>query len=54
MGRAITATFKKFSEDIEQLCKDYVDKKINFIQQISKDEMEIIDIAKYMYVDDSE
>ena len=55
MGRAITsATFKKFTEDIEQLCKNYVDNKINFIKEISKYEMEILEIAKQMYVDDSE
>ena len=34
MGRAITsATCKKFSEEIENLCKNFVDKKINFIQE---------------------
>ena len=55
MGRAITsATFKKFSQDIENLCKIYVDKKIDFIQGIFKYEMEILEVAKSMYVDDSE
>ena len=32
MGRVITsATFKKFSQDIENLCKNYVDEKIKFL-----------------------
>ena len=42
MGRAITsATFKKFSQDIENLCKNYVDERIKFLQQGLKYEMEI-------------
>ena len=54
-GRAITsATFKKFSQDIENLCKRYVDEKINFIQTIFKDENEILEIAKDRYVDGSD
>ena len=33
MGRAITsATCKKFSEEIENLCKNFVDKKINLLK----------------------
>ncbi len=32
MGRAITsATCKKFSEEIENLCKNFVDKKIKIL-----------------------
>jgi hypothetical protein len=54
MGRSISsATFKKFSQDIEDLCKKYVDVKINFIQKIFKDENEILEIAKDKYIDDS-
>ena len=55
MGRSITsATFKKFSEDIENMCKKYVDVKIDFIQKIFKDENEILEIAKDKYIDDSD
>ena len=55
MGRAITsATFKKFSQDIENLCKTYVDKKIDYIQGIFKYEIEILEVAKSNYIDDSE
>ena len=53
MGRAITsATCKKFSEEIENLCKNFVDKKINFIQEQFKYEMEILEVSKSMFVDD--
>ena len=49
-GRAITsATFKKFSEDINNLCKEYVDKRINFIWKIFENEMEILNVAKSMF-----
>lgn len=55
MGRAITsATFKKFSQDIEDLCRNFVDKKIEYLQQNSKDEMQLLDISKDYYTDDSE
>ena len=50
MGKAITsATFKKFSENINNLCKEYVDKKINFIKQIFINEIEILEVAKSMF-----
>ena len=49
MGRAITsATFKKFSEDIENLCRDYVDKKLDYVQNIFKDEKELFEITSYL------
>ena len=49
-GKAITsATFKKFLEDINNLCKEYVDKKINFILNIFTNEMEILEVAKSMF-----
>ena len=55
MGRSITsATFKKFSQDIEDLCKNFVDIKIDYLKSKSKDEMEVLDIAKDYYMDDSE
>ena len=55
MSRAITsATFKKFSQDIENICKKFVDAKIDFIQKIFKNEMEILEIAKDQFTDSSE
>ena len=55
MGRAITsATFKKFSQDIEDLCKNFVNIKIDYLKSKSKDEMEVLDISKDYYMDDSE
>jgi len=55
MGRAITsATCKKFSQEIEKLCKEFVEKKINFIELIFKYEMEILDVSRSMYVEDME
>ena len=55
MGRAISsATCKKLSQDIEDLCKDYVDKKILYVQNIFKHEIEIIEVAKNLFVEDLE
>jgi len=54
MERAITsAKFKKFLDDIENLCKNFVDMKINYLKQQSKDEMEVLAISKDYYMDDS-
>ena len=55
MGKAISsATFKKFSEDIEELCKKYVDEKIDFIQKIFIYEIEILKVASSMFIDEYE
>ena len=55
MGRAITsATFKKFSQDTENLCKNFIDAKIDYLKQKSKDEMEVLDISKDFYTDNSD
>ena len=55
MGRAISsATCKKLSQDIEYLCKDYVDKKILYIHNIFKYEMEILEDSKNLFVQDLE
>ena len=55
MGRSVTsATCKKFSQEIEKLCKNYVEKQINFIEKQFKYEMEILDVARSMYVEDME
>ena len=55
MGRAITsATCKKYSQDIENLCKNFVDNKIEYLKQRSRDEIEVLEISKDYYMDDSE
>ena len=55
MGRSITsATCKKFSQEIEKLCKNYVEKQINFIENQFKYEMEILNVCRSMYVEDLE
>ena len=55
MGRSITsATCKKFSQEIEKLCKNYVEKQINFIEKQFKYEMEILDVSRSMHVEDME
>ena len=55
MGRSITsATCKKFSQEIENLCKNYVENQINFIEKQFKYEMEILDVSRSMYVEDME
>ena len=55
MGRAIdSATSKKYSQDIENLCKNFVDKKIDYLKNQSKDEMEVLDISKDYYMNQSE
>ena len=55
MGRAITsATSKKFANDIENLCKNFVNTKIEYLKQNYKDEMELLEVAKDYYMDDSE
>ena len=55
MGRSITsATCKKFSQEIEKLCKNYVEKQINFIENQFKYEMEILEVSRSMYVEDME
>ena len=55
MGRSVTsATFKRFLDDIEYLCKNFVDNKINYLKQQTKDEMEVFAISKDYYTDDSD
>ena len=38
-------------DDIEYLCKNFVDNKIYYLKQQSKDEMEVLDISKDYYMD---
>ncbi len=53
MGKAITsATSKKFSEEIEGMCEKFVNNKLNFINQIFKDEFELIERAKILVSQD--
>ena len=55
MGNAITsATAKKFSEEIENLCKKYVENKLNYINQIFNDELELLEVANSFIKDDDE
>lgn len=47
MGQAITsATFKKFSEEIEGMCEKFVEDKLKFINKIFKDELELLEYSK--------
>ena len=55
MGRSISsATCLKISEDIKKLCKDFMDKKILYVQNLFKDEMEILEVAKNLFEKDLE
>ena len=55
MGNAITsATAKKFSEEIENLCKKYVENKLNYINQIFNDELELLEVANSLIKNDDE
>ena len=55
MGRAIcSATCKKLSQDIEHLCKNFVDENIGYIQNIFKYEMEILEVSKNLFSEESE
>ena len=55
MGSAITsATYKKLSQDIENLCQNFVDTKIYYLKQKFQDELEVLEIAKDYYIDNSE
>ena len=55
MGRSISsATCKKISKDIEKLCKNFMDKKIEYVQNLFKNEMEILEVAESLFIDDQE
>ena len=55
MGNAITsATAKKFSEEIENLCKKYVENKLNYINQTFRDELELLEVSKSLVKNDEE
>ena len=47
MGKAITsATSKKFSGEIEDMCEEFVEKKLSSINNIFKDEFELLEYSK--------
>ena len=55
MGRSISsATCKGIITDIEKLCKDFMEKKREYAQNLFKYEMEILEVAKSLFIDDSE
>ena len=55
MGRSIaSATCKKISEEIENLCKNFMNKKKLFIKNIFKYEMELLEVAKNYFIDNLE
>ena len=55
MGRSISsATCLKISEDIKKLCKDFMNKKILYVQNLFKYEMEILEVAKNLFEKDLE
>ena len=50
MGKAITsATSKKFSEEIESMCEKFVEKKLSSINNIFKDEFDLLNNLKNLY-----
>ena len=50
MGKAITsATSKKFSEEIEGMCQKFVENKLSYINNIFKDELDLLNYLKYLY-----
>jgi len=51
MGRSISsATCKNIIESIEKLCRNFIDKKILYVKNLFKYEMEILEIAKSLFV----
>ena len=51
MGRSISsATCKNIIESIEKLCGNFIDKKIFYVKNLFKYEMEILEIAKSLFV----
>ena len=55
MGRSISsATCDRISKDIEKLCKNFMDKKILYAQNLFKNEMEILEVAESLFVEDQE
>ena len=55
MGRSISsATCKKISSNIEKLCKDFMEKKMLYVENLFKYEMEILEEAKNLFLEDLE
>ena len=55
MGRSISsATCDRISKNIKKLCKDFMDKKIAYVQKLFNNEMEILEVAKSLFIIDQE
>ena len=55
MGRAISsATCDRISKDIKKLYKDFMDKKIEYVKNLFNNEMEILEVAKSLFIIDQE
>ena len=55
MGRSISsATCERISKDIKKLCENFMDKKILYAQNLFKNEMEILEVAESLFVEDQE
>ena len=55
MGRSISsATCDRISKNIKKLCKDFMDKKIAYVQNLFNNEMEILEVAKSLFIIDQE
>jgi len=55
MGRSISsATCDRISKDIKKLCKDFMDKKIEYVKNLFNNEMEILEVAKSLIIIDQE
>ena len=55
MGRSISsATCKNIIDIIVELCEDFMNKKISYVKNLFKYEMELLEVAKNLFVDDLE
>ena len=55
MGRSISsATCKNIIDIIVKLCENFMDKKILYVKNLFKYEMELLEVAKNLFVDDLE
>ena len=55
MGRSISsATCKEISKEIENICKNFIEKKLLYAKNIFKYEMEILEVSKNLFVDNLE
>ena len=55
MGRSISsATCKEISKEIENICGNFIEKKLLYAKNIFKYEMEILEVSKNLFVDNLE